>query len=85
MPAESVERLARSPMSGKMCSSNNVVQARRAVEQLRAEAGMERVKISIAAAQLVQYCEEHGRSDPLLTGIAASANPFKDKKSCVLL
>ncbi|XP_018594097.2 guanine nucleotide-binding protein G(I)/G(S)/G(O) subunit gamma-12-like [Scleropages formosus] len=72
-------------MSGKGCSSNNVMQARRAVEQLRVEAGMERIKISIAAAQLVQYCEEHGRGDPLLTGVATSANPFKEKKSCVLL
>ncbi|KAG7460145.1 hypothetical protein MATL_G00218040 [Megalops atlanticus] len=81
-------------MSGKGCTSNSVVQARRVVEQLRVEAGMERIKvsgvlllhlISIAASQLVQYCQEHGRSDPLLTGIATSANPFKDKKTCVLL
>ncbi|XP_061079966.1 guanine nucleotide-binding protein G(I)/G(S)/G(O) subunit gamma-12-like [Conger conger] len=72
-------------MSGTGCSSNSVLQARRVVEQLRVEAGMERVKISISAAQLVQYCQEHGRSDPLLTGIATSANPFKDKKTCVLL
>jgi hypothetical protein len=42
-------------------------------------------QISTAAAQLVQYCQEHSRSDPLLTGISASSNPFKDKKTCVLL
>ncbi|XP_036409189.1 guanine nucleotide-binding protein G(I)/G(S)/G(O) subunit gamma-12-like [Megalops cyprinoides] len=72
-------------MSGKGCTSNSVVQARRVLEQLRVEAGMERIKISIAASQLVQYCQEHSRSDPLLTGIATSANPFKDKKTCVLL
>ncbi|XP_029913907.1 guanine nucleotide-binding protein G(I)/G(S)/G(O) subunit gamma-12-like [Myripristis murdjan] len=72
-------------MSGKVCSSNSVVQAQRVVDQLRVEATMERIKISLTAAELVQYCQEHRRSDPLLTGIAASSNPFKDKKTCVLL
>ncbi|KAL0993376.1 hypothetical protein UPYG_G00106960 [Umbra pygmaea] len=72
-------------MSGKVCSSNSVMQARRTVDQLRVEANTDRIKISIAAAQLVQYCQEHSRSDPLLTGIATSSNPFKDKKTCVLL
>ncbi|XP_058627238.1 GGL domain-containing protein isoform X2 [Onychostoma macrolepis] len=65
--------------------SNNVLQARRAVEQLRLETELQRIKISAAAEQLVQYCQEHRRADPLLTGINASSNPFKDKKTCVLL
>lgn len=139
-------------MSGKMCSSNSVIQVQKLVDQLRVEAGMERIKvcewsvdcmqavaspdklldmtsavwkwayilkyfvlklfisllltsnfnvftwlhhcysvhfcpkqISLTAADLVRYCQEHRRHDPLLTGIAASSNPFKDKKSCVLL
>ncbi|XP_055050789.1 GGL domain-containing protein [Triplophysa rosa] len=65
--------------------SNNILQARRTVEQLRLETELQRIKISAAAEQLVQYCQEHRRADPLLTGIAASSNPFKDKKTCVLL
>uniref|UniRef100_A0A673AHQ0 Guanine nucleotide-binding protein subunit gamma n=1 Tax=Sphaeramia orbicularis TaxID=375764 RepID=A0A673AHQ0_9TELE len=68
-----------------MCSSSSVVQAQKLVDQLRLEASMERIKISLTAADLVQYCQDHKRSDPLLTGIAASSNPFKDKKTCVLL
>ncbi|CAB1459101.1 unnamed protein product [Pleuronectes platessa] len=69
-----------------MCSNNSVVQTRKLVDQLRVEASMERIKqISLTAADLVQYCKDHRRSDPLLTGIAASSNPFKDKKTCVLL
>ncbi|XP_030592222.1 guanine nucleotide-binding protein G(I)/G(S)/G(O) subunit gamma-12-like [Archocentrus centrarchus] len=73
-------------MSGKTCSSSSsVIQAQKLVDQLRVEASMERFKISLTAADLVQYCQEHRRSDPLLTGIAASSNPFKDKKTCVLL
>ncbi|KAK0140461.1 Guanine nucleotide-binding protein G(I)/G(S)/G(O) subunit gamma-12 [Merluccius polli] len=82
-------------MSGNVSSSNSVVQARRMVDQLRVEVGMERFKvlypaktwaqeISLAAAELAQYCQDHRCSDPLLTGIAASSNPFKDKKTCRL-
>lgn len=32
-------------MSGKMCSSNSVVQAQKLVDQLRVEANMERIKV----------------------------------------
>uniref|UniRef100_A0A3Q4APU8 Guanine nucleotide-binding protein subunit gamma n=1 Tax=Mola mola TaxID=94237 RepID=A0A3Q4APU8_MOLML len=71
-------------ISGKMSSSNSVVQAQKLVDQLRVEASMERLKISLTAADLVRYCQDHRRSDPLLTGIATSSNPFKDKM-CVLL
>ncbi|XP_037544260.1 guanine nucleotide-binding protein G(I)/G(S)/G(O) subunit gamma-7-like [Nematolebias whitei] len=73
-------------MSGKMCSSSSsIIQAQKLVDQLQIEASMERFKISLTAADLVQYCQEHRRSDPLITGISASSNPFKDKKTCVLL
>uniref|UniRef100_A0A3P9L1X4 Guanine nucleotide-binding protein subunit gamma n=1 Tax=Oryzias latipes TaxID=8090 RepID=A0A3P9L1X4_ORYLA len=74
-------------MSGKTssCSNNSVIQAQKLVEQLRLEASMVRFKISLTAADLVQYCQEHRCSDPLLMGIAASSNPFKEKKTCVLL
>ncbi|KAJ0001474.1 hypothetical protein NQD34_006494 [Periophthalmus magnuspinnatus] len=72
-------------MSGKASSNNSVVQAQKLIHQLRIEAGMERLKISLTAVDLVQYCQEHKRCDPLLTGINSSMNPFKDKKSCVLL
>ncbi|KAF6734502.1 Guanine nucleotide-binding protein G(I)/G(S)/G(O) subunit gamma-12 [Oryzias melastigma] len=73
-------------MSGKTpSSSSSVIQAQKLVDQLRLEASMERFKISLTAADLVQYCQEHRCSDPLLVGIAASTNPFKEKKTCMLL
>ncbi|KAK6468888.1 guanine nucleotide-binding protein G(I)/G(S)/G(O) subunit gamma-12-like [Huso huso] len=72
-------------MSGKVCTSGAVTQAQRAVEQLRLEAATERIKISKAATELMLYCQENHRRDPLLSGVPASANPFKDKKTCVLL
>ncbi|CAK7303065.1 Guanine nucleotide-binding protein G(I)/G(S)/G(O) subunit gamma-12 [Vulpes lagopus] len=41
--------------------------------------------VSKASADLMSYCEEHARSDPLLIGIPTSENPFKDKKTCIIL
>ncbi|XP_077475472.1 guanine nucleotide-binding protein G(I)/G(S)/G(O) subunit gamma-7-like [Stigmatopora argus] len=68
-----------------MSYRNSLAQVQKMVEQLRLEASMERTKISFTAVDLVQYCLDHRCSDPLITGITASSNPFKDKKSCVLL
>ncbi|XP_067315643.1 guanine nucleotide-binding protein G(I)/G(S)/G(O) subunit gamma-12 isoform X1 [Pseudorasbora parva] len=72
-------------MSSKTQSSNNITQARRTVQQLRIEANIERIKVSKASADLMHYCSEHAKYDPLLMGIPASENPFKDKKPCTIL
>ncbi|XP_063057655.1 guanine nucleotide-binding protein G(I)/G(S)/G(O) subunit gamma-12 [Engraulis encrasicolus] len=72
-------------MSSKMQSSNNIAQARRTVQQLRIEANIDRMKVSKASADLMHYCGEHAKYDPLLMGIPASENPFKDKKPCTIL
>ncbi|KAI5608903.1 guanine nucleotide-binding protein G(I)/G(S)/G(O) subunit gamma-12, partial [Silurus asotus] len=71
-------------MSSKS-SSNNLALAKRVVQQLRVEASIERVKVSKASADLMRYCSEHAKYDPLLMGIPASENPFKDRKTCILL
>ncbi|CAM5125215.1 unnamed protein product [Natator depressus] len=39
--------------------------------------------VSQAASKLLQYCR--AQSDPLLTSVPASANPFRDKKTCSIL
>ncbi|KAL1775600.1 guanine nucleotide-binding protein G(I)/G(S)/G(O) subunit gamma-12 [Sigmodon hispidus] len=72
-------------MSSKTASINNIAQARRTVQQLRLEAAIERIKVSKASADLMSYCEEHARGNPLLMGILTLENSFKDKKTCIIL
>ncbi|XP_063056637.1 guanine nucleotide-binding protein G(I)/G(S)/G(O) subunit gamma-7-like [Engraulis encrasicolus] len=68
-----------------MSANNNIVHVRKMVEQLRVEASRDRIKISKAAADLMHYCVQHGRTDPLLVGVPTSDNPFKEKTPCCLL
>ncbi|XP_042526507.1 putative guanine nucleotide-binding protein G(I)/G(S)/G(O) subunit gamma-14 [Dipodomys spectabilis] len=72
-------------MSSKVAIGSDIGQARRAVEQLRMEAGIDRVKVSKAARDLLQFCTEQAKSDPFLVGIPAATNPFKEKKPCAIL
>ncbi|KAK9519839.1 hypothetical protein VZT92_022543 [Zoarces viviparus] len=68
-----------------MHNASRIAHARRTVQQLRIEASIERIKVSKASSDLMRYCGEHAKNDPLLMGIAASENPFKDKKPCTVL
>lgn len=43
------------------------------------------LQVSKACADLMNYCMENARNDPLLMGLPASDNPFKDKKPCTIL
>ncbi|XP_048223759.1 guanine nucleotide-binding protein G(I)/G(S)/G(O) subunit gamma-4 [Perognathus longimembris pacificus] len=71
---------------GMSNNTTSISQARKAVEQLKMEACMDRVKVSQAAADLLAYCESHLREDPLLTPVPASENPFREKKFfCTIL
>uniref|UniRef100_A0A4W3I805 Guanine nucleotide-binding protein subunit gamma n=2 Tax=Callorhinchus milii TaxID=7868 RepID=A0A4W3I805_CALMI len=67
-------------------STASISQARKAVEQLKMEACMDRIKVSKAAADLMAYCDAHVRDDPLITPVPASENPFREKKFfCAIL
>ncbi|XP_042358242.1 guanine nucleotide-binding protein G(I)/G(S)/G(O) subunit gamma-4 [Plectropomus leopardus] len=67
-------------------STASISQARKAVEQLKMEACMDRIKVSKAAADLMAYCDAHIREDPLIMPVPASENPFREKKFfCTIL
>ncbi|XP_014456118.2 guanine nucleotide-binding protein G(I)/G(S)/G(O) subunit gamma-8 [Alligator mississippiensis] len=69
--------------------SNNmakIAEARKAVEQLKLEVNIDRMKVSKAAAELLAYCEAHAKEDPLVAPVPAAENPFREKRLfCVLL
>jgi hypothetical protein len=57
------------------------------IEQLRAEADIDRVKVSAACKDLIKFCQDHQSGDVLVTGWANfdTENPYKDKQVCVTL
>lgn len=68
-----------------MSSNSNLGNMQRLVEQLKLEAGVERIKVSQAAAELQQYCMQNACKDALLVGMPAGSNPFREPRSCSLL
>eukprot|EP00069_Balaena_mysticetus_P005527 bmy_04876T0 len=71
-------------MPGKVTIGSDIGQAHWAVEQLQMEVGIDRVKVSKVATDLLQFMEQ-AKSDPFLVGIPAATNPFKEKKPCTIL
>uniref|UniRef100_A0A8D2AF52 Guanine nucleotide-binding protein subunit gamma n=1 Tax=Sciurus vulgaris TaxID=55149 RepID=A0A8D2AF52_SCIVU len=55
------------------------------VKQLKVEAGVERIKVSQASAELQQYCMQNTCKDALLVCVPAGSNPFREPRSCALL
>ncbi|TWW74753.1 Guanine nucleotide-binding protein G(I)/G(S)/G(O) subunit gamma-8 [Takifugu flavidus] len=44
------------------------------------------LQVSKAAADLMAYCENHAKEDPLVTPVPSSENPFREKKLfCTIL
>ncbi|XP_037678574.1 guanine nucleotide-binding protein G(I)/G(S)/G(O) subunit gamma-10-like [Choloepus didactylus] len=68
-----------------MSSGATVNGLQRPVEQLELEAGVERTKVSQAAAELQQYCVQNACKDGLMVGVPAGSNPFREPRSCALL
>ncbi|XP_034737879.1 guanine nucleotide-binding protein G(I)/G(S)/G(O) subunit gamma-5-like [Etheostoma cragini] len=68
-----------------MSGSSSIVAIKKIVLQLRLEAGVNRVKVSQAAADLQQFCLQNAQQDPLLTGTSSSNNPFRPQQVCSFL
>ena len=55
------------------------------VRQLRVEANIERMKVSMAYKDLIQYCQDHEDDDVLVRGFKILPNPYELKKSCIII
>ncbi|RWS31759.1 guanine nucleotide-binding protein subunit gamma-1-like protein [Leptotrombidium deliense] len=57
-------------------------QQRKVVDQLRREAGMKRIRVSVAIEDLKKYIQDHENDDYLLVGFhSQKLNPFREKSS----
>ncbi|XP_013855624.1 guanine nucleotide-binding protein G(I)/G(S)/G(O) subunit gamma-5-like [Nematolebias whitei] len=68
-----------------MPGTANIIAMKKIVQQLRLEAGINRVKVSQAAADLQQFCLQNAQQDPLLNGMSSSNNPFRPHRACSFL
>uniref|UniRef100_A0A7N5JHS5 Guanine nucleotide-binding protein subunit gamma n=1 Tax=Ailuropoda melanoleuca TaxID=9646 RepID=A0A7N5JHS5_AILME len=92
-PSGPADRRTDGPTHGRICpalesamsGSSSVAAMKKVVQQLRLEAGLNRVKVSQAAADLKQFCLQNAQHDPLLTGVSSSTNPFRPQKVCSFL
>uniref|UniRef100_A0A2R8MX31 Guanine nucleotide-binding protein subunit gamma n=2 Tax=Callithrix jacchus TaxID=9483 RepID=A0A2R8MX31_CALJA len=65
-----------------MSGSSSVATMKKVVQQLWLEAGLNRIKVSQAAADVKQFCLQNAQHDPLLTRVSSSTNPFRPQKVC---
>ncbi|CAH1244153.1 GNG12 [Branchiostoma lanceolatum] len=66
----------------------DLYEAEQELSQLQYEAKntrREMVSVSVCAADLQKYVENHQKKDPLVVGVPNSKNPFVDKKGCCIL
>lgn len=64
----------------------NMQAHRKYVEQLRAEAAVQRLPVSECAEELIKYCERLQDNDIMVNGFAKqSDNPFREKSGCTIL
>ncbi|XP_072285980.1 guanine nucleotide-binding protein G(I)/G(S)/G(O) subunit gamma-8 isoform X4 [Pyxicephalus adspersus] len=69
--------------------SNNmakIAEARKAVEQLKMEVNISRMKVSAVVSDILTFCQSHSISDPLVSPVPSAENPFRDKRLvCIVL
>jgi nitrogen regulatory protein PII len=72
---------------GTMSKFQEGLQAqRKLVEQLRAEAAVQRLQVSECVTEIIKFCDQQGDGDVLITGFPKqSDNPFKEKGGCTII
>ncbi len=65
---------------------SSVATMKKAVEQLKREMAVERVKVSITTRDLVEYTERYKAMDMLVTGKPHTGdNPYRPRSMCAVL
>ncbi len=65
---------------------SELIDKEKIVAQLRPEAKIERIKVSVACTELIKYCEAHQSTDVLVSGFVNCPNPFEPRrKPCVII
>jgi len=57
----------------------------RTVESLRHQLNIQRVPISVSAAELRRYIESNQENDPLVNPVDKRVNPWAEKSKCDIL
>jgi len=65
--------------------SSAVNQQKMITESLRVHSQVQRVKMSVATKQLIEYTLEHMSQDPLIVGIDKKSNHFIQQGKCSLI
>ncbi|XP_050665943.1 guanine nucleotide-binding protein subunit gamma-1-like [Leptidea sinapis] len=67
-------------------NTSSVQKDRAAIEQLRREATIKRIPVSVAVADIIRFKSEHHQEDCLLVGFTnQKVNPFREKSSWTVL
>ncbi|CAF1037165.1 unnamed protein product [Adineta ricciae] len=67
-------------------SMAGVERLERIVAELRNEAKVQRINVSVACQDLVKYCQDHELKDVLVSGFEHRANEFESKrKLCIMI
>ncbi|KAJ8299704.1 hypothetical protein KUTeg_023764 [Tegillarca granosa] len=65
--------------------SSQIQNLQKQLTQLRQEANVQRIPVSQAIEEILNYTNLHTEDDALVVGVAQSENPFREAKSCAIL
>ncbi|GFY62198.1 guanine nucleotide-binding protein subunit gamma [Trichonephila inaurata madagascariensis] len=86
IPNEGVDIFFLPSVKERLKRMSSIQQRRKVVEQLRREASIKRINVSVAVEDLKKYVQEHESEDYILVGFhSQKANPFREKNSCSIL
>lgn len=63
-----------------------IIEHKELIEQLKVEVKLDRLKMSVVIKDLIKYCEDNQKNDPLVSGFKSMKdNPFQEKSGCQII